>query len=139
MENLTAVKLAERLNGREVMHEISPDEAAAIKMAGLVVVYGYSDDCLELEGAISDETGCFGGGTIYVSKDGVLQVPDCNSDDCPYFAVAKRAAKAIKAVWHDDGGPCWTFETDIPHKTFNINEDGVVWCRGIVFSVEDLV
>ena len=35
-------------------------------------------------------------------------------------------------------GCWWSYETDIPHETFNIYEDGEVWCVGIVFSVEDL-
>ena len=43
-----------------------------------------------------------------------------------------------KAVWHDKCGPFWTFETDIPHETFTIMEDGAPWCIGIVFSVADL-
>ena len=41
-------------------------------------------------------------------------------------------------MWHDEGGPCWTFETDIPHETFTIMEDGEPWCIGMVFSMKDL-
>lgn len=41
-------------------------------------------------------------------------------------------------MWHDGGCPCWTFETDIPHETFTIVEDGEIWCVGIVFSMKFL-
>ena len=54
------------------------------------------------------------------------------------LSAALKAAKTIKAVWHNEGGPCWTFETDIPHETFTIMEDGAPWCIGIVFSMADL-
>ena len=57
---------------------------------------------------------------------------------CPYFAREREKAKTIKAVWHDKGGPCWTFETDIPHETFTVMEDGEPFCVGIVFSMEAL-
>lgn len=32
----------------------------------------------------------------------------------------------------------WIYETDIPHETFMIYEGGEPYCRGIVFSVEDV-
>ena len=32
----------------------------------------------------------------------------------------------------------WCYKTDIPHETFMIYDDGEPYCRGIVFSIEDL-
>ena len=138
---MTAKQLAEMLSGRKYGMEITPGEAQDAKDAGLVVVYGYSDDNVEFCGAISDEIGAYDGATVYLTKTGVLEEPACSSAEdcsCPYFTAARNAAKSIKAVWNDDGGPCWTFETDIPHETFGIYEDGEVWCVGIVFSMEHL-
>lgn len=129
------------LSGREYGMEITQGEAQEAKGAGLVVVYGHSDDNVELCGAISDEIGAYDGATVYLTKAGVLEEPACSSTEnctCPYFTAARNAAKTIKAVWHDEGGPCWTFETDIPHETFDIYEDGESWCVGIVFSMEHL-
>jgi hypothetical protein len=106
----------------------------------LVVVYGYSDDNVELRGAIDEEVGAWNGATIRLTKTGVLQGPTCDSAEncnCPYFAAAKNAAKTIEAVW-GAGGVSWTFETDIPHETFNIYENGELFCVGIVFRMEDL-
>ena len=135
---MTAKELAEMLSGREVGEEIIWGEERDIKDAGLVVVYGYSDDAVEFSGAIDDEVGAYNGTTVYLTPAGVLQAPDCDCDDCPCFAKDREKAKTIKAVWHDEGGPCWTFETDIPHETFTVMEDGEPFCAGIVFSMEDL-
>ena len=125
------------LSGRSYMSEITTSEAGQAKAAGLVVVFGYSDDCMEFRGAICDEVDCYNGRTVYVTKDGVLNPPDCDCDDCSYFSAAKKSATPIKAVWNENGpGPCWTYETEIPHETFEIFDERELWCVGIVFDVE---
>jgi len=137
---VTAKELAEMLSGREYGMEISKDEEQQAADAGLVVAYGCSDDNVELRGAIDEEVGAWNGATIRLTKTGVLQGPTCDSAEncnCPYFAAAKNAAKTIEAVW-GAGGVSWTFETDIPHETFNIYENGELFCVGIVFRMEDL-
>lgn len=135
---MTAKELAEMLSGRKYGMEITSEEARAARDAGLVVVYGYSDDNVEFAGAIDDEVGAYEGATIPLTPAGILQEPDCGRDDCPHFAKEREKAKTIKAVWHDEGGPCWTFETDILHETFNIYENGELFCVGIVFCMEHL-
>lgn len=135
---MTAKELAEMLSGREVGDEVSPQEERIARNAGLVVAYGYSDDNVELRGAIDDEVGAYEGTTIHLTPAGVLQEPDCGRDDCPYFTREREKTKPIKVVWHNEGGPCWTFETDIPHENFTIFEDGEPFCEGIVFSMEEM-
>ena len=135
---MTAKELATTLTSREVSQGVECGEGRDAKEAGLVVVYGYSDDNVEFAGSIDDEVGAYEGTTVYLTPTGILREPDCDRDDCPYFAKEREKAKTIKAVWHNEGGPCWTFETDIPHETFTIVEDGEPWCIGIVFSMEDL-
>lgn len=137
---MTAKELAAALSGREYGNEINPNEEQAAKAAGLVVVYGYSDDNVELRGAIDEEVGAWDGTTIHITPEGLLEEPACGiaeNIECPYFAAVKRKAKTIKAVWGRGGTP-WTFETYIPHETFNIYEDGELFCVGIVFSMEGL-
>ncbi len=137
---MTAKELAAMLSGREYGMEISREEEQQAKAAGLVVVYGYSDDNVELRGAIDAEVGAYDGTTIHITPEGLLEEPACGiaeNVECPYFAAAKSAAKTIDAVWGRGGTP-WTFETGIPHETFTIFEDGEAFCKGIVFSMEDV-
>lgn len=136
---MTSKELALKLTGREIGREITREEEQQAKESGLVVVFGYSDDTMEMVGAINAEAGAYEGGTVYVTKSGMIDqavVDDC--DRCGYFQIARKRAKAITAVWHDEGGPCWTYKTDIPHETFEIMEDGEVFCVGIVFSTQDI-
>ena len=49
---MTSKELAELLNGREYGEETTPEIIKLAKDNGLVIVYGYSDDNTELEGAI---------------------------------------------------------------------------------------
>ena len=51
---MTAAKLAEQLNGIEYPASISRDLEAQAKAAGLVIVFGASDDLMEFRGAIHD-------------------------------------------------------------------------------------
>lgn len=138
---MTAKELAAKLDGREYLNEITREEKQEAKENGLVVVYGFSDDNVEFDGAIDDEIGCYRGATIYLNRDGIMQCPDCDAEwrRCPYYEVAKKHAKAIKAVWCSSRTDfTWIYETDIPHETFRILENGENYCLGIVFSVEDL-
>lgn len=137
---MTAKELAAALSGREYGMEIMPGEERDAKDAGLVVVYGYSDDNVEFRGAIDAEVGAWEGATIYITPSGLLEEPACDSAEnceCPYFAAAKKTAKTIDAVWGRGGTP-WTFETNIPHETFTVFEDGEPFCVGIIFSMGDV-
>lgn len=111
------------------------------KESGLVVVYGASDDLMELDGAIRDEASVYGGGTVYLDEDGLLKCPDCEPElyNCPYYSRAREKAKWIAAVWCGEGRKAaWEYNTEIPHATFRVLDDGELYCVGIVFSVEDL-
>lgn len=136
---MKAKELAQMLNGCEYGNEINRYEEQMARENGLVVVFGYSDDNAELRGAIEDEVGCYDGSTIHLTKEGVIQEPECGEEDCKYFKECIKGAKTIEAVWCDDAsGASWSYKTDIPHEIFNIYDDGDLFCDGIVFSVEDL-
>ena len=128
---------AEKLEGREYGHEISSDEGAVAKENNVVIVFGGSDDRMEFTGAIYDEVSCYGGGNAYITASGQLLENRCPEDDCPYFQEEKRKTMKIEAIWDHDGYS-WVFETKIPHEAFNIFEDGETYCRGIVFSQDNL-
>lgn len=143
---MTKKELAAWLNGREYGDEITKEEAAAAKEAGLVVVFGYSDDNVELRGAIYDEVGASDGTTLRICPEGILADWPHKHDEgwseseaADYFRRKALGFRDIEAVWNSEQGePAWTYRTDIPHATFDVMEDGELYCRGIVFSLSDL-
>lgn len=134
---MTKETLAALLDGREYGNEITEADVAYAKANGLVVVYGASEDLMEFDGAIRDEASCWEGDVIPMTAAGPF-VSECEDDGCPYAERERAKCKTIEAVWCAPDGPTWTYKTDIPHATFNIMEDGEVYCRGIVFRMEDL-
>lgn len=125
---MTPQELAEKINNREYGYQIFSDVKEIAKQNGLVIVYGASDDLMEFDGAIYDEAGCYDGGVVRVDKNGI-----CDNCEADY----------IEALWcknADDtkSDVAWQYNTQIPHATFNILEDGEIYCIGIVFSIEDL-
>lgn len=132
---MNAQELAGLLDGREYNNEMTKAEEAQARADGLVVVFGYSDDNMEFRGAITDEIGCYGGGTAYLTPAGLL-TNDCDNDECPHFEKLKESAAKIHAIWGKQSFS-WTYQTDIPHATFVVIDDGEKFCRGIVFALSD--
>lgn len=138
----TAQELAAKLHGIKypVYKHLTKELIEKAKAAGLVIVYGASDDLMEFAGTINDEFGCYDGGTALVDANGLLPERESiegDSDLADYFA-RKNAAKAIEALWCKEGDYSWTYKTDIPHATFEVSDDGEPYCRGIVFALADL-
>lgn len=140
---MTKESLAAQLNGIE--YPADPhirNVAADAKAAGLLIVYGASDDLMEFEGAFSDEVGCHDGGTAYLDRKGVLdrsQIDDSDDDAITDFTLRKRSARAVEAVWcPGEPNMSWAYRTDIPHATFDVMEDGEIYCRAIVIDIQDL-
>ncbi len=131
-------QLAAKLNGREYGNEISKSECADAKAAGLVIVFGYSDDNIEFRGAIEDESGCGEGTSIYLHREGILASHDreCDCYFCGYTESVKKCAE-ITTIWSDDEYS-WKYQTDIPHASFDIREGDEKYCRGIVFELAAL-
>ena len=137
IEKLTVKAVAERLNGREYMHEVTNEERNEFSYDGITVVVGASDDNVEFYGYIDDEIGCWEDITIPILDDEILKKcsDDCEDYDCPLWRNAISRAKKIRAQFTNDG---WKFDADFPHEKFIIMEDGEVFGEGLVFSKEDL-
>ena len=134
---ITRDHLAKLLDGRAYGDEITKPEEDSAKKAGLVVVFGYSDDNVELRGAVHDEIGAYGGADLGFTRSGLV-FNKCSEEDCPYFEIERRGSTSVEAKWCKKDTASWTFETAIPHSIFNIFEDGEVFCRGIVFLLSDV-
>ena len=138
---MDAKDLAAKLNGREYCREITDEEVRQAKEAGLVVVFGASDDLIEFRGAIRDEGDCYDGGTVLIDTKGVLPSWDEASESeesAQEYFERKAKARTITALWAKEPGYSWTYKTDIPHETFEIVEDGEPYCRGIIFNIGDI-
>ena len=140
---MTKEELAALLNGREYGQEITQAEEAAAKDARLVVVFGYSDDNVELRGAISDEVGMYDGGQVVITTEGVMpewENLDGDIDSAREFFRKELLPRAdIDCEWSPSDEPMsWRYSTDKPHSTFLIMEDGEIYCRGLVIALGDL-
>lgn len=140
--DLSAKTLASLFDGREYRGEISTEEELRAKDAGLVVVFGASDDAMEFRGAIDDELGAWEGTTAYLDQAKGLIDNRCDSEDCPHYMEAQQQAAlkgaTIEALWGEHAHCSWSYKTAIPHETFTIVEDGDPYCQGIVFSLADV-
>ena len=119
-------EIANRLNGSQYSSRQIPENI--IKMAKenkIVIVYGASDDLIELRGMIDAEGDCFDGGVCYFNQ----------REQCEMMS----ADFSVEAVWHDRTDPCWTYRVSYPHETFLIWEDDVPYCEGIVFYLKDAI
>ena len=127
-------EFAQMIDGKQYGYpQFTKEELQIAKDNGFVIVCGASDDLMEFEGAICEECGCFDGGEVWFNRNGVVDAPATTGDRC------------IEALWCDNGARdengeiiTWTYKTDIPHETFMIYEDEETYCRGIVFSINDL-
>lgn len=136
--------LAAQLTGAEYPLRIPGSVRVAAKCAGLVVVYGASDDLMEFEGAIVDEIGASDGTVANIDAAGLIPSFEAIDKDgwnaeneLRQYFKREGGGKPIKALW-DVGGYSWQYETQIPHETFEIVEDGESYCRGIVFALADV-
>lgn len=126
MKNYDLLKVvATKLNGLQYpLREVHlKDLREYCKQNGIVMCFGSSDDLMELDGAISDEYGCYDGGTICIDENG--KQADANK----YYPIT--------AVWAKDD-ISWQYEFEPKHEVFTIYEDADIYCKGIVFFVDDL-
>ena len=139
---MTKEELAALLTGSEYPFDLPKHLVLPAETAGLVVVFGASDDLIEFRGALCEEYGAYEGTEILVTRRGIFQEDDCASR-CRYYEAARQEAreggKTIKAVWDAGAGYSWLYETAIPHATFEIVEEGAPYCRGIVFALSEVV
>lgn len=135
---MTKEEAAAALNGCEYREEGSPELFEQMKAAGLVAVFGASDDLTELRGAIDDELGV---SPFLVTRWGLLQSECEEGEACPYFK--KLAATGTEIEPSHEDGYTHTYKTTIPHATFEVLEDNGEeerdrYCRGIVFALADV-
>lgn len=143
---MNAHDLAVLLTGAEYPLSITPSIRNHAKASGLVIVYGAGDDLIVFDGAIDDEYGAGDRTEIRLDRKGVIpdydqiskrdRDPDVKDNLRDYFQ-RECGGGIVTAVWAAEPYS-WTYETTIPHETFEIVEDGQPYCRGIVFALSDV-
>lgn len=134
-------ELAAKLSNTEYPLSISKELKSELINNNLVVIYGASDDLMEFDGAIYDEVSVYEGGPAFINANEVMSpddVEELDGGDLETVLHHFPKAKLIEALWCKEDGVTWSYKTDIPHETFDIIEDGEVFCRGIVFSLDEL-
>ena len=131
-------EFAASLSGREYPFDLTEREQVLAKAAGLLVIFGASDDLAEVRGIDYDEFGA--PRTLLIDAKGVLPDRDNIEDDDALkdFFAREPLARKVEALWGAEDGYSWTYKTDVSHATFEIVEDGAPYCRGIVIDVVDL-
>jgi hypothetical protein len=142
---ITKEQLAARLTGREAGNEITRDEEAEAKSAGLLVLFGYSDDNLELRGAVHDEVGCYASSrpvTVVVTATGALEEWGFDGKDQEsaraWFRRENLPRATVRASFGSSASAfTWSYEVDVPHATFEIFDGDEKYCFGVVLAVAD--
>ena len=123
---------------RTIGNEVTKEECEEARRLGLIIVFGYSDDVTAFNGAIRDESGY---GELYITQKGKILDNDAIEalEGLIEDGTIDQAPPMGKIVSDYSKEGVWTFTTDIPHATFDVTEDGKLYCRAIVFSVLDLI
>jgi len=82
------------------------------KEQGLIIVYGHSDDCIELDGAIYDEV--YGEEKYYINTEGVVKNYCDNEAACPNFDDVGLETIWIQGTYGASSEYTgWSFETNV--------------------------
>ena len=141
---------AEKLNGCEYGDELSDEDKELLEKDGIVAVFGYSDDNIELEGAIYDELPAYDEETYYwfgkyfVSNNRINEFLDYVDNEFyafkPVLEPLFRNNFERSYITSKPGENCqFEYETNIPCEWFNVMEDGNLYCKGFVFNKNDLI
>ena len=143
---MTIQEMAEKLHGREYPFEPTPYEIESAIQNGYVVVFGSSDDLTEFRGAIYDEGDAPGDHLLMRDRKGtwgISEPPSLNEQFVltrfGYDWNADQQGKqriVIKSLWCPPGlNMSWAYELNCEHATFDVMEDGEIYCRGVVFAL----
>lgn len=140
MTDVTKESIAAALDGVEYPLYSNHPIFSEAKEAGVVVVFGSSDDMLIVAGAVQDDDYVMGTAERLLGAEGLIGSKDDldTDEELEKYLELKKAAKRILVKWASEDEMSWTYETDIPHETFYIMEDDERYCRGIVFSIDEL-
>lgn len=132
--------VAMSLNAMEYMDEIDEALLDSCKKANIIVVTGYSDDCVEFDGAVSDE---FSEGKIGFVKEWIDDEGEHKSD-APVWVQEREeypfpeGTPYVTAQYNKAGG--WTFGAEnFDAHEFVVYEQGTVIGNGLVIDANSIL
>lgn len=134
-EKFTAKSMAFCLNNRDNEDGFFEFERKCAERNNLVIVCGYSDDLIDLYGAISEEGDCFNGGDFHLEQENDHWILKEELGKCNNISAKWCEKSKITDDWEIIP---WSYETDIPHTTFYMTHEGEPFCEGLVFDMKDL-
>lgn len=104
----------------------------------IVVVFGASDDLVEMIGAIEEE---FGSGNIVIDPGTKEPLENDCTDDCPYFKlyhddlISTFGNKIVVRPHFCENGVTFDAEIGIPFRRFTVLDGEDIYGYGIVFDI----
>lgn len=151
MRTITKEQFAELLNGNEYRDEITKEQESIAKENNFLVIFGASDDLLEVRGAINDEYGAYDSGEFLLVKKGEMYADDedentyhkAESDglyDASNDSDNANHPRLIVAEWCPSDNPAlsWRITSNIPAASFIVKEDDEPYCEGIVIDLDEV-
>lgn len=151
MKTMTKEQLALLLDGNEYRDEMTKEQERIAKAKNLLVLFGASDNLLEMRGVTCDEAGAWRGGEYALVLEGemyadgveentyhkakgnlVLPLSDVNdNDDNP---------RLIRVEWCPADQPrlSWRVTSNMPCDSFTICDEGKPYCQGIVIDLDEV-
>lgn len=140
-------ELVKEIQDSQYPFKLSEKQESICKESNLVAVYKVSDIMI-FRGAICDKKAFYKDAEVIINPRKRIiikpwhEVYDIMGDEesaRDYLKVLDGSRK-IKVLLDKSNDPVytWIFETEIPHVTFNIYDGDEKYCRGIVFSIDDL-
>lgn len=137
-DKVTAEEFAALIDGNQYLQETSKEQSQLAFGSGLMVIYGYSDDGLCVDGVGAEQYGAWEGGEFKFCKDGT-----CFCDGWEHHEEALKRGYmpptpclTVNAEWcPSDFEGSWRISPDCPHATFKIMEDDDLFCVGAVIDM----
>lgn len=149
---MTTQQLAELLNNRQYSNEIDTEEIQLAKDHNYLVVFGHSDDCVELRGILYEEYTV--DTTILIGKKGERMFVETDTSDLEGFddfdgvykhfkelgciQVSDCSVEPTNYITSEYGMNGWEFTTDLPHSTFQIYDEDDLHGNGLVIDLTEL-
>ena len=129
---MTREEFAKQLDNSAYPFELTPPDSIIAKQEGFVVIYGASDDLVELDGCYEEEAGCFDGGIVSFDGSGTSDDGEDHANLLEVYWCGKCNNKAITT------DATWEYRAGFPASTFSIYDDDELYCRGLVVDVKEL-